>query len=197
MPLQSAVPLCLSALSAPGDPAAAAARWKPGPAPSTTIGCDRHPQPRPTGRLAVTPRRAGLGGGGGSFKGFLSPSPFFLSPAALLVSLTLLCLFPAPPPKSWALSFSRLALLLTWCPSAPTHSQIGIFSGSCSLRLLLHCSVSFPSMTDLCPPKSWLLNTSQIPLQSKGRDGTNGWSRILQETRDSLSGKLIPLGVRA
>lgn len=76
MPLQSAVPLCLSALSAPGDPAAAA-RWKPGPAPSTTIGCDRHPQPRPTGRLAVKPRRAGLGGGGGLIQGIFLPLTFF------------------------------------------------------------------------------------------------------------------------
>ena len=66
-------------------------------------------------------------------------------------SLTLMGRLLAPFPTSWALSSRWSALLLTRCPSALTPSQIATFSGSSSLRLLLHCGLRFPSITDLCP----------------------------------------------
>lgn len=128
-------PPCLSALSAPGDPAAAA-RWNARPRPPPQrLAATVIRSPGPTGRLAVTPRRAGLGGGG-LIQGILSPSPFFPSPAALLVSLTLLCLFPAPPPKSWALSLSKVSSTshsgVPQPPPTPNRYSGAVVSASCS-----------------------------------------------------------------
>lgn len=76
---------------------------------------------------------------------------FFSHSRGVAGSLTLRCRLLAPPPTSWALSSRWSALLLTRCPSALTPSQIATVLGSSSLRLLLHCSLRFSSITDLCP----------------------------------------------
>lgn len=75
-----------------------------------------------------------------------SPLLSFLSPAALLVALGSGVgsrhYFPNSGPRG-------LAGYLFASRSALTRSQIATFSGSSSLRLLLHCSLGFPITTDV------------------------------------------------